>query len=467
MSDSGGPNSDFAQLSEQVQAAMQRFHVPGVAVGLIHGDAEYTAGFGVTSIENPLPVTPDTLFQIGSTTKTFTGTAAMRLAEQGKLDLDAPLRAYLPDLRLSDRSVAAGVTLRHLFTHTGGWVGDYFDDTGHGDDALALIVGRMADLPQLTPLGEVWSYNNSGFYLGGRVLEVVTGKPYEQAVQELVFDPLGMVMSFFFADDVIAYRVAIGHENPPDDDYQPRVARPWALPRAAHPAGGIISTVKDQLLYARFQMGDGAAPDGTRLLTSASLSEMQQPRLPAANGDFFGLTWFVRDVAGTRLVRHGGATNGQLSAFQMVPARRFALTILTNAEQGSLLNRDVVKWALDHYLGVREAEPETLELTAAQLAPYTGRYVAASGDLDLTLGDDGLITMQITPKGGFPKPDSPPPPAPPPVRLAFCGQDCVVVLDEPLKDTRGEFLRDPDAGIAWLRIGGRVHKHYSPGHLPQ
>src|SRR5206468_4627401 len=86
---------DFRLLAEQVDQAMQRHHVPGVAVGIAHGDAEHTAGFGVTSIENPLPVNADTLFQIGSTTKTVTGTLVMRLVEQGLLDLDAPARAYL------------------------------------------------------------------------------------------------------------------------------------------------------------------------------------------------------------------------------------------------------------------------------------------------------------------------------------------------------------------------------------
>jgi CubicO group peptidase (beta-lactamase class C family) len=112
-------------LGEQVIEAMQRLRVPGVAVGVLHNGQEHVAGFGVTSVEHPLPVNADTLFQIGSITKTFVGTAAMRLVEMGKLGLDVPVRAYLPDLRLASEQVASKVTLRHLFTHTGGWVGDY------------------------------------------------------------------------------------------------------------------------------------------------------------------------------------------------------------------------------------------------------------------------------------------------------------------------------------------------------
>src|SRR5215212_6419113 len=106
-------NPAFGPLGEQVQAAMATYQVPGVAVGLIHEGREYTGGWGVTNIENPLPVDADTLFQIGSTTKTVTATVALQLVEQGKLDLDAPVRTYLPDLHLADEATAVGVTLRH------------------------------------------------------------------------------------------------------------------------------------------------------------------------------------------------------------------------------------------------------------------------------------------------------------------------------------------------------------------
>jgi len=120
---------------------------------LFYEGIERTAAFGVTNVDNPLPVDADTLFQVGSITKTFTATAAMRLVDEGRLDLDRPLQTDLPDLRLVDPQVAAAVTPRHLLTHTAGWVGDYFSDTGRGDDALARYVAEMAELEQLTPLG--------------------------------------------------------------------------------------------------------------------------------------------------------------------------------------------------------------------------------------------------------------------------------------------------------------------------
>lgn len=465
------PDADaiFAELGERITSGMRRLRVPGVAVGVLFAGRAYTAGFGVTSLENPLPVTDTTLFQIGSTSKTVTATAAMRLMEQGRLDLDTPVRAYLPDLRLRDESVAARVTLKHLFTHTGGWVGDYFDDTGWGDDALAKVVARMADLPQMMPLGEVWSYNNSGFYIAGRVIEAVTGKPFEAAIHELVLAPLGMSDSFFFAHDVITQRFAVGHHLRDD---QVVVARPWALPRTAHPAGGISSTVRDQLAYARFSMGDGAAPapdqrtdqapdQRTRLLAPETMRLMQSPHAPAGGKtEAVGITWMLRHAGGVRIVEHGGSTNGQLSAFTMAPDHGFAITILTNADRGGQLHSDLVKWALARYLGASEPEPEHLRLSPDQLAVYAGRYTGALGDLDLTVRD-GELVLQDIPKSGFPTPDAPPPPPDPPSRLAFRAPDRVIALDEPMRDSRGEFARAPDGSIAWFRFGSRVHPRQS------
>ena len=164
----------FESIAALTEAKMKEFTVPGVAVGLWYQGREYSAGFGVTNVEHPLPVTPDTLFQVGSISKTFTGTMLMMLAEQGKVNLDAPVRKYIKDFKLSDENVAKQVTIRHLLTHTGGWVGDYFNDFGPGEDALDKMVKDIAKLPQIQPLGKIWSYNNAGFNIASHVIEVVT-----------------------------------------------------------------------------------------------------------------------------------------------------------------------------------------------------------------------------------------------------------------------------------------------------
>lgn len=181
---------------------MKRLRVPGVSIGILHKGREYSAGFGVTSVEHPLPVTADTLFQTGSISKTFTGTLIMMLAEQGKVHLDASVRKYIKDFRVADQEVSRKVTVRDLLTHMGGWVGDYFNDFGNGDDALEKMVKDIAKLPQVQPLGTIWSYNNTGFNVASRIIDVVTGKSYEQALQEMLLDPLGLDMTFFYPSDL-------------------------------------------------------------------------------------------------------------------------------------------------------------------------------------------------------------------------------------------------------------------------
>jgi len=140
----------------------------------------------------------------------------------------------------------------------------------------------------------------------------------------------------------------------------------------------------------------------------------------------------------------------------MVPARRFAITVLTNSDRGGELNQIIVKLALREFLGIEQPTPAPLKATEQQLAAYAGRYESLLDSCDLELRDGALI-LRRTPKGGFPTKDSPASPAPPPTRLALCGDDRVIALDEPFKDAQGEFLRNPDGSIAWLRIGGRLH----------
>ncbi|MCA1668721.1 MAG: beta-lactamase family protein [Thermomicrobia bacterium] len=442
------------ELHAMIEAAMAHYHVPGVAVGVYHDGAEQTGGFGVTNVDHPLAVDARTLYQIGSITKTFVGTAAMRLVEQGKLALDAPIRSYLPDLRLADAEATERATMQHLLTHTGGWVGDYFDDLGAGDDALAKMAVAMADVPQVAPIGTLWSYNNAGFYLAGRVIEVLTGQPFDAAVQSLILGPLGMRHTYFFARNIVTERFAVGHSV---KEGVPTVARPWELPRTANPAGGLLSDVRDMLIYARFHMGDGTAQDGTRVLSPESLAFMQSPLYAKGSDGEMGLTWMLQAVGGVRTVRHSGGTVGQQTTFVMVPSRNFALTILTNADRGSELHGGATKWMLKQYLGLSDPEPAPLDASAEQLAPYVGRYTAAGSDIELTMREGGLMLQRI-PKGGFPNKEQPAEAPPPPVRAALWGENLLIALDEPMQGTRGEFLRDPNGAITWLRLGSRAHR---------
>jgi CubicO group peptidase (beta-lactamase class C family) len=445
----------FKSICERIPDAMERHHVPGVAVGILADGREFTAGFGVTNVRHPLPVDDRTLFQIGSITKTYTATAIVRLAEMGRLALDEPVRRYLPDFRMRDSAVTEHATVRHLLVHTGGWQGDFFEDTGAGDEALKKYVGLMADLPQLTPLGKVWSYNNSAFSLAGRVIEGVTGKTYEAALNDLVLAPLELKHTYIFPTDVMTHRFAVGHANYQEQDI---VLRPWALARSAWPAGGLISSVTDQLRYARFHLGDGTAEKGTRILSAPSLAAMQTPSVPALLDTRMGLAWWIREPQGVRILAHGGGTLGQISNLMLVPGRNVAASFLTNSGSGGLVMLDATKDAWPEYLGFREPEPAHIAMTAGQLQEYVGRYTSALDDIDLMLAADGALVAQVTPKGGFPTRESPPGPKPPPTRITFVGVDHAVTLDPPMKDQHAEFLRGDSGAIEWARVGARIHR---------
>jgi CubicO group peptidase (beta-lactamase class C family) len=446
-----------AELEERVGEAAQRLGVPGVAVGITAGGEEDYAFFGVTSIENPLPVDAATLFQIGSTTKVYTGTVLMILSERGLVDLDAPVRRYVPELRLKDEDAARTVTVKQLLNHTAGWSGDLHENTGDGDDARERFLDVLAIAEQNSPPGKEASYNNAAVNLAGLVIERITGKTYEATVKGLLLDPLGMRSSWFFLNDVISRRFAVGHRK---RNEQVGVARPYGLPRSVAPAGGIISTAADQIRFARFHLGDGRAADGTRVLGEASLQRMRDATAPlhgSAIGDWVGISWLMRDLGGVRVVAHGGSTNGQQSSFDIVPSRDFAITVLTNADEGYLLHREIVEWALQAYCGIVEPEPEPLEVTADDLVPLAGRYSAEHAYVDVTAEADSLVLeVAYTPEGERmlreivgEVPESKP------MRVRLIPGDRFAVSEGEAKGMKGHILRE-DGVVRALNVGGRL-----------
>jgi CubicO group peptidase (beta-lactamase class C family) len=433
---------------------MKKRAVPGGVVGILHDGETRAAGFGVTNINHPLPVTDETLFQIGSITKTFNGTAIMRLAEMGKVALDATVRTFVPEFKVMDETASAQATIWHLLTHMGGWIGDFFYDTGSGDDAIARCVAEMARLEQLAPFNTVWSYCNSGFCVVGLIIERVTGKPYEDAMKELVFQPLGLRHCFLNPADVMLRRFVVGHH---DEGEGLHVSYPWPLPRSNWPAGGIVCSVHDLLRYARFHMGDGRAEDGTRLLSPESLARMQTPQVTVWRDETWGLTWSLDIRNGTRLVGHGGGTHGQITQLWMVPERGFAVVVFTNAEAGGFVTEQATKWALKEYLGLEKPDPKPIGASEQELAALVGRYVGDMSDVELGMLAGRLIAQMVY-KAAFPSQYSPIPPPPPPATLTLCEKERLLVLDGEMKDETVDVIRRPDGTIGWLRIGGRLHR---------
>ena len=457
------PNQLRRELVAAVGEAAQRLRVPGVAVGVIHGDVEHHVTHGVTSVTNPLEVTDDTLFQIGSTGKTFTATAVMRLVEDGRVDLDAPVRTYVPELKLRDEGVAQRVTVLQLLNHTAGWDGDFFEDQGDGDDALAKYVKRMRTLKQVFQPGSGnASYNNAALALAGRLIEKVTATTYEKAMRSLVLDPVGLPSALYAANEIMVRRFAVGHVNHDDEDGKPVTPHsPWRMLRAANPMGGMSADRVDTLEWARFHLGDGTNSRGERVLSAETLRRMQQPtaRLPIALGDNVGISWLLKQVGPVLMVGHGGTTEGQLSAFQMVPERDFAVVINTNSTNGGLLHRELLAWVLREYLGVEEPEDEALPLTAAELAEYAGTYASDTTIYTIKVKKDHLVAT------GKPTPlmlrmlkeaGQEPPKQRDAIPLKLLADDICVVSDGVAKGIKGEFQRDDSGDITGLNFGGRL-----------
>lgn len=444
-------DTKFRKITKKIVSEMKRLEVPGVAIGIYQKGKEFTAGFGITSAEHPLPVTPDTLFQTGSISKTFTGTLLMMLAERGKVNLDVPVRRYIKDFKLSNENVARKVTVRHLLTHMGGWVGDYFNEFGNGDDALDRMVKDIASLPQIQPLGKIWSYNNTGFNVASRIIEIVTRKTYEQAAQEMLFSPLGLDMSFFYPSDILfTHRFVVGHQKVKG---KVQVARPWAIGRAGNGVGGVVSTVCDLLKYARFHMSSGKK----NVISGKSLRAMRAPQADAGPRGMMGITWFIRDTGKFKVYAHGGATHGQQAYLFYIPEKDFACAILTNSDDGGIITAGLFGLILETYFNIELKSPNPIEVAPKELTQYVGRYKIGTECFDIKVRGKYLMYHHI-PLGGFPTPDTPPGPAMPPMRFQFYEKDKVVGLDEPYKGALGDILRDEKGRVEYFRVGGRAHK---------
>jgi CubicO group peptidase (beta-lactamase class C family) len=452
----------FRELDAKIEAGMAKYQIPGVAVGVLYQGEEYVRGYGVTNVDAPQPVDGDTLFRIASTTKTFTGTTVMRLVEQGKLDLNAPVRHYLPDFRSADGEASARVTVRQCLNHSAGWVGDDEADFGRGDDALARYVASMRMLPQLTPPGTQLAYCSTAIDTAARIVEVVTGQPYEDAVRTMLLDPLELNRTRYFADELAGYPIAGCHSV--IDGRAVFSADSWYLPRCGHADGGLISSAREQLRYARFHMGDGRSADGSPALTPASLQAMRSNPGPAgtliAELDGFGVTWGLRRTAeGVRVAMHGGSWAGQYSGFFFVPERGFAMTLLTNSDGGTKLRQELFfdDWALQRFAGLHNPPAEPTRLPTARLAAYEGTYVNRGVDRAgnweeavLTVqGSDGALRGALE-QGGVARD----------IALTFYRDEYVLVAldpDAPPASFRANFVRDADGRVAWFSYGGRLY----------
>ncbi|KHK97788.1 hypothetical protein LK09_09825 [Microbacterium mangrovi] len=377
--------------------------VPGVSVAVAAGDETITAAAGVLNLATGVPVSSDAVFQIGSITKVFTTTLAMRLVEDGRLRLDQTVRSILPEFALADENAARRITVRHLLTHTSGFEGDVFTDTGENDDCLERFVAELAATPQLFRPGAMFSYNNAGMCVLGRVLEVVHGRPYDRILRDELLEPLGLGHAAVSADEAILELAAVGHvRNAPDAPLTPTTR--WSMAKSNAPAGSRLAMrAEDLLSFARLHL---ARDRGGAVLRAETVQEMQRPQIalpPIGQGTAWGLGWEMWNRDGGTVIGHDGSTIGQSALLRLVPDRDVAVAILANGGAMRPLFAELADRVLHDLGGISAVAAPVPGAERVALPPqperFTGRYASSVEVTDVTLDAGGRLWLERTPLG--------------------------------------------------------------------
>lgn len=366
---------DFHDLEQVARTELEATATPGAAIAVILGDrVVFAKGLGVASVESREPVTPDTLFRIASTTKMLTAAALASLEERGKVRFDAPIARYAKGL---DAKIGR-LTLHQLLSHTSGLRDESSYSGPHDDEALGAFVRSWTSDYLFTEPGDVYSYSNPGYGLAGFVLGEAAGKPYADAMHDLVFDPLGMSRSAVRPTLAMTYPIAQAHEPTATG---PRVVRPYPDDSRFWPNGGVFTSVND---FSRFALAvvNGGRVDGRQALPAAVIGRLLQthfPRPGGAAGDEAHVAYGLveRTLKGVRVFQHGGTRLGSGSVVRMAPEYHFAVIILANST-GAFLPKTLER-ATELCLPLRsEARPDPKPfspLTREERERLAGRYV--------------------------------------------------------------------------------------------
>ena len=448
----GTQSTNYASLEDALRGEQATWGVPGITVGILQNGKQRFYASGSLNVVTGTPIATGSILQIGSISKVFLATMIMRLVEAGKVTLDEPLATFLPDLKLIDPTLPSRLTLRHMLNHMSGILGDHFPDEGRGDDALAVSISKLGELPQIIEPDVAWSYCNLGFMIAGRVAEVVTGKTFEQLMQDEVFGPLKLDPITYFPDEAILHSAAAGHQA--GNNGQMEIARPYAISRCSNPAGGIVTSTENLLRFAAFHIGDGTV-DGEQVLSEESLREMQAVQATVNDRQQWGIGWALSSIDGIKTIGHGGATNGQQALLTIVPEKGYAIAVLTNSNKGSYAAAAITKWAIAHDLGLVQPEPEQITLADSQLARFAGEYRQPLASISIVTSETGL-TATVTPHNPFTNE----PGEATDYHLAPISCCSFVVTDEAGKGNRADFLdgASMEEPPAFVRFGSRLSR---------
>ncbi len=428
------------------------YEVPGASLAIWHQGRLTACATGVVNLNTSVAATPNAIFQIGSITKLLTATLVMQLVEEGRLRLDDPVRRHLPDFALQPIEAARAITIRQLLTHTSGIDGDFFENTGLGEDKLARYVDACRALPMLHPPGELFSYCNVGFNLLGRIVELHRAMTWETALDRYLTGRLGDNSFVRYPHDTPKYRTAIGHVKARPTDPS-TMARTAYLPLSSAPAGSVVcASATDLILFARTMLDAGISPVGEQVLSRASIEQMQTPSISLPSGslaDAFGLAFMLFDWDHVRVVGHDGATIGQNAYLRMVPGHDTAVALLTNGGFPAELSHALFAEIFSQLLGVRP--PPRLSATvrpSASLDRYCGVFEKLSQRITVQV-DKGQLVATVEGQR-YPAPALT-------YRLGACAADTFVgSLPGSPTQVAFHFLTSA-AGTQLLMTGGRVH----------
>jgi len=415
-----GRRETLALLPHVADELMVRWGVPGMSVAVVRADEVLFLGaFGERDREAGLPVTPDTLFAVGSVTKPITALAVVMQAEAGRLSLDEPVRTWLPELRLRDAHATLHVTPRDLLAHRSGL--PRHDMVWYRSPLTrSELVNALQHLELHGDLRQRFQYNNLMYAVAGRLVGVTSGGSWEEYVRTRIFEPLGMDGSGFGGAPEGAREVAVPYRRK-DDGSVMRV--PFYDGWAAGPALSVHSTASDLARFLRMVLGRGVV-DGARIAAEETVVEVLTPQtaipglglreLPITT---YGLGWFVQAYRGHLLVWHSGSIDGYYAFVAALPYDDLGVVILTNRSQHRL-PEVLSRWVFDRFLGLpelnwhgamlqreevlREAKAGVDEEIAARLdsggepprpvGAYVGRYRhPAYGVLEVAVVGDSLL----------------------------------------------------------------------------
>lgn len=377
----------LAGLDAAVMEELAKGRVPGAVLGIVRdGKLLHAKAYGLASVDPEQPVKPEMLFRLGSTTKVMTAAALAKLAAEGKADLDAPVRKYVPEL--PERLGA--VTLHQLLSHTAGIRDEASMAGSHDDAALEKYVLGWKDDWLFTAPGKVLSYSNPGYHLAGLVLARITGKTYADAMRHVLFAPLGMKRTTLRPLEAMTWPLAQGHEVAGGKAV---VIRPAADDASNWPAGSVFTNLEDMAKFA-----GALAQGGAEGLPKAAVDLLtSRPAAVPGNRTRYGYGLILVDWRGIPLWNHGGARAGYGSTISIAPEQKvavFAIGNRTGAGMQGAVEKAMELMLQPQVLVVQRDPGRKEEADGAFAARVAGRY-RNGGMVVQLVSEAGKLTARL------------------------------------------------------------------------